>query len=141
MTKKLLALLLLSFPVLGHADDLAVKSTLNGAYILQKLSPQPEIKKWHDTESQPRNYPEQPPIIPHTTKGYVINQKFNKCLTCHSAQNSKISGATPVAQSHYQNRDGTLTQKISGRRYFCVQCHVPQVDSLPLMENDFKGEE
>lgn len=141
MKKSFIALLLLSLPIFAHADDLEVKRTLNGASILEKLSPQPEIKKWHDTEPQPRNYAQQPPVIPHTTKGYVINQKFNKCLTCHSAQNSKISGATPVGKSHYHDRDGAPTTKISARRYFCVQCHVPQVDAKPFMENDFKGEE
>jgi cytochrome c-type protein NapB len=141
MKKSLFILLSLFFVFAANADDLEVKRTLNGASILEKLSPQPEIKKWHDTEPQPRNYAQQPPVIPHTTKGYVINQKFNKCLTCHSAENSKISGATPVGKSHYHDRDGAPTMKISARRYFCVQCHVPQVDSKPFMENDFRGEE
>ncbi len=141
MKKSLFILLSIFFTFAVNADDLEVKRTLNGASILEKMSPQPEIKKWHDTEPQPRNYAQQPPIIPHTTKGYVINQKFNKCLTCHSAANSKISGATPVGKSHYHDRDGKPTEKISARRYFCVQCHVPQVDAKPFMENDFKGEE
>lgn len=141
MKKSLFILLSLFFTFAVNADDLDVKRTLNGASILEKMSPQPEIKKWHDTEPQPRNYPQQPPIIPHTTKGYVINQKSNKCLTCHSSEDSKTSGATPVGKSHYKDRDGSPTTKISARRYFCVQCHVPQVDSAPFMENDFKGEE
>lgn len=141
MKKSLLILLSLFFAFAVNADDLEVKRTLNGASILEKMSPQPEIKKWKDSEPQPRNYAMQPPIIPHTTKGYVINQKFNKCLTCHSAQNSKISGATPVGISHYHDRDGKPTTKISARRYFCVQCHVPQVDAKLFMENDFQGEE
>ncbi len=141
MKKSLFILLSLFFVFAANADDLEVKRTLNGASILEKMSPQPEIKKWHDTEPQLRNYPEQPPIIPHSTKGYVINQKSNKCLTCHSSEDSKTSGATPVGKSHYKDRDGSPTSKISARRYFCVQCHVPQVDAKPFMENDFKGEE
>jgi cytochrome c-type protein NapB len=28
----------------------------------------------------------------------------------------------------------------SSARYNCVQCHVPQVDAPPLVENDFKGD-
>jgi nitrate reductase cytochrome c-type subunit len=31
-----------------------------------------------------RNYPEQPPVIPHTTQGYQIDINGNKCLSCHA---------------------------------------------------------
>jgi cytochrome c-type protein NapB len=27
----------------------------------------------------------------------------------------------------------------SAARHNCVQCHVPQVDAPPLVDNDFKG--
>ncbi|WP_175463882.1 nitrate reductase cytochrome c-type subunit, partial [Vibrio cholerae] len=27
---------------------------------------------------------------------------------------------------------------VSPRRYFCLQCHVPQADAKPLVENDFE---
>ncbi|MCB1961304.1 MAG: nitrate reductase cytochrome c-type subunit, partial [Rhodocyclaceae bacterium] len=30
---------------------------------------------------------------------------------------------------------------ISPRRYFCNQCHVPQFDAKPLVENTFKKAE
>lgn len=120
------------------ADEQAAQKTLRGSSILTELSPPPEIKKWHDTEPIARHYPQQPPLIPHTTKGYVINLKFNKCLTCHSKENSGISGATPVPSTHYFNRVAETTPKVAGRRYFCVQCHVPQVDSEAFMSNDFK---
>lgn len=122
----------------SYAGEDAARQTLQGSAVLKELSPQPEIKKWHDTDPLPRQFPQQPPLIPHTTKGYVINLKFNKCLTCHSAENSGISGAPPVSGTHYMNREGKMTTKIAGRRYFCVQCHVPQVDSEPLFGNDFK---
>ncbi len=131
---------LLALP-LAHAEEKAAQQTLRGSAILTDLSPQPEIKRWQDSKAIPRNYAQQPPLIPHTTKGYVINLKFNKCLTCHSDQDAKISGAPPVGVSHYLGRDGNKTSKISGRRYFCVQCHVPQVDSDPLVPNDFQPAE
>lgn len=135
----IMGLLLVAQPVVAEQD--AALETLRGAAILTDLSPRPEIKKWLDTEPIPRNYARQPPLIPHTTKGYVINQKFNKCLTCHSYENAKISGATPVGQSHYTDRNNTYSEKIAGRRYFCEQCHVPQVAAEPFMSNDFKPEE
>jgi cytochrome c-type protein NapB len=27
---------------------------------------------------------------------------------------------------------------VSARRYFCVQCHVPQTNAKPLVENTFQ---
>ena len=35
------------------------------------------------TMRQARNWPEQPPVIPHTIDGYQIDLNANKCLTCH----------------------------------------------------------
>jgi cytochrome c-type protein NapB len=124
-----------------YADESAALKTLKDNSALIGLSPQPVIKRWEDTQPIQRNYDKQPPIIPHTTKGYVINLKFNKCLTCHSDVDSKLSGAPPVGMSHYTDREGNFTQKIAGRRYFCVQCHVPQMETEPLMNNDFKPAE
>jgi len=85
-----------------------------------------------------REWPMQPPLIPHTIKGYHITRNFNRCLDCHSRARSEASGATPVGDSHYLNREGRLMANISTRRYFCVQCHVPQVDAKPLVENTFR---
>ena len=31
-----------------------------------------------------RNYPEQPPVIPHSIDGYQIDLQSNKCLSCHA---------------------------------------------------------
>ena len=123
-----------------HATDEAARKTLQeDAKVLKELSPMPEIKKWLDGDSGiPKQYPQQPPLIPHPTKGYVLNLKANKCLTCHSKENAPESGARPVPDSHYVDREGKTGNKIAGRRYFCVQCHVPQTDSEPLMTNDFK---
>jgi cytochrome c-type protein NapB len=38
-----------------------------------------------------------------------------------------------VSVSHYMDRDGNFLAEISPRRYFCEQCHVPQVDAKPLV--------
>ena len=87
----------------------------------------------------PRSFKWQPPIIPHNVKGYQITKNVNTCLTCHSAKASRDSGATPVGKSHYLDRDGKELMTVSTRRYFCLQCHVPQYDAPPLVGNGFKS--
>jgi cytochrome c-type protein NapB len=80
-----------------------------------------------------RNYPTQPPIIPHHIDGYQIDTQFNKCLSCHALERTEESNATPVGTSHYLDRGGKVHKAISPRRYFCTQCHVPQLDiELPV---------
>lgn len=84
-----------------------------------------------------RDYVQQPPLIPHKVEGYEINLKFNKCLTCHSWKNYRKAGATKVSQTHFSDRQENVLANISSRRYFCNQCHVPQMDAKPLVENEF----
>ncbi|MBT5232067.1 MAG: nitrate reductase cytochrome c-type subunit [Methylococcales bacterium] len=99
-------------------------------------------KKWmHDTKPLARQYVQQPPLIPHKIKNYKINLRNNKCLTCHSWKNARISGATKISLTHFTNRDGVELSNVSPRRYFCNQCHVPQVDAKPLVENVFEPTE
>jgi cytochrome c-type protein NapB len=86
---------------------------------------------------QVRNYPMQPPIIPHTTRSYEVNKNNNKCMSCHSRQRTEESQAPMVSVTHYMNRDGNFLAEISPRRYFCNQCHVTQLDAKPLVENTF----
>ncbi|MBS1145222.1 MAG: nitrate reductase cytochrome c-type subunit [Proteobacteria bacterium] len=86
----------------------------------------------------PRNFDKQPPLIPHSIKGYNITQNFNKCMDCHSKERAAETGATKVAASHYLDRDGKQQANISPRRYFCMQCHVAQFDAKPLVVNSYK---
>ena len=37
------------------------------------------------------------------------------------------------------HREGNRLDKISGTRFFCTQCHVPQVDAKPLVTNTFQN--
>ena len=91
-----------------------------------------------DKDTIPRNFQKQPPLIPHSIKGYVITQNFNKCMDCHSKERADETGATKVAKSHYLDREDKKSSNISPRRYFCHQCHVPQFDAKPLVENTYK---
>jgi nitrate reductase (cytochrome), electron transfer subunit len=85
-----------------------------------------------------RNYLLQPPLIPHQIEGYTITPKFNKCMSCHSWSKYKEANATKISQTHFESRDGIVLANISPRRYFCVQCHVPQTNARPLVENTFQ---
>lgn len=85
-----------------------------------------------------RNYFQQPPLVPHRVREYKITISDNKCLSCHSWSNYKQAKATKISQTHFTDRDGNAQSTVAARRYFCNQCHVPQVDAKPLVENEFK---
>lgn len=110
-----------------------------GGTLSQEL-PAPKIAR-ERISAQPssRNYPEQPPTIPHNIRGYQIDKNFNMCLSCHSRSASPQTGAPMVSITHFYDRDGQALAAVSPRRYFCVQCHVPQADVAPARPNSFKS--
>lgn len=112
--------------------------SLRGSNPMSEPAKAPQAMKWqNDREPITRDYVQQPPLIPHKVKGYKINIKFNKCLTCHSWTNYKEAGATKISQTHFSDRENNVLANIAPRRYFCTQCHVPQVNAKPLVENTF----
>jgi cytochrome c-type protein NapB len=84
-----------------------------------------------------RNYPEQPPTIPHTIEGYRIDINSNKCLSCHSRAAVAQSQAPMISITHFMDRDGQFLASVSPRRFFCNSCHVPQHEVRPPVANDF----
>ncbi|KIC18537.1 MULTISPECIES: nitrate reductase cytochrome c-type subunit [unclassified Leisingera] len=86
---------------------------------------------------QVRNYPDQPPLIPHKTDNYQVDLNSNKCLTCHSRTAVEVSQAPMISVTHFMNREGQTLGAVSPRRYFCNQCHVVQTNARPLVENEF----
>ncbi len=91
----------------------------------------------NEDQRRSRNYPEQPPTIPHHIRGYQIDMNANKCMSCHSRRATADSNAPMVSITHFMNRDGQFLASVSPRRYFCTQCHVTQQDLKPLVGNDF----
>ena len=88
-----------------------------------------------------RTFSTQPPVIPHAVENFdEINLEGNQCLDCHGAANFKKKNAPKVGDSHFVNREGQKLPEASAARHNCVQCHVPQVDAPPLVENEFKGD-
>lgn len=88
---------------------------------------------------RPRNYDLQPPTIPHRVDGYQVDKNFNKCLDCHARAKTELSKAIPVSSTHYIDRSGKVLDRVSTRRYFCMQCHIAQDPVAPLVGNSFQN--
>ena len=86
-----------------------------------------------------RSYKIQPPVIPHKIDKDKIDLRANTCMNCHSEKTYKQKKAPKAGDTHYTDRDGNVTKMVASRRYFCNQCHAPQVSAEPLVENTFEG--
>ncbi len=91
-----------------------------------------------DDEVIARHHVQQPPMVPHSIRGYRINLNENRCMTCHSWANHREANATKVSLTHFEDRDGFVMANVSPSRYFCTKCHAPQADARPLIENTFE---
>jgi nitrate reductase (cytochrome), electron transfer subunit len=58
-------------------------------------------------------------------------------MSCHSRKRAEESQAPMVSVTHYMDRDFNFLAEVSPRHYFCNQCHAPQQDVKPLVENTF----
>jgi len=109
-----------------------------------------------------RSFENAPPLIPHTTEGFLpIKKDQNLCLSCHMPNVAEAVKATPIPKSHFMNfrpqikeksgkivayqdndKGNTVTMqslgdKLSNARYNCSQCHVPQADITVEVKNTF----
>jgi cytochrome c-type protein NapB len=113
-------------------------SALRGSTPLnQEGKPDPITPELNKSEREPRNYPEQPPLIPHSIEGYEVSIRGNKCLSCHARTRVSESKAPMISVTHFFDRDGQVLASVSPRRYFCTQCHVPQHGVQVPVRNDF----
>ena len=113
-------------------------SALRGETPLDREGQPPAMTPEANTsEREARNYPEQPPLIPHSTEGYEVSTRGNKCLSCHARSRTRESQAPMISITHFADRDGQFLASVSPRRYFCTQCHVPQHNVKAPVENDF----
>jgi len=123
--------------LLVHAAD-GPSATLRSEIAIDQQAPAPKMYGLDDSDRrQSRNYPEQPPIIPHDITAYRIDLNSNKCLTCHARSRTGDSGAPMVSITHFMDRDNQIRAAVTPRRYFCTQCHVPQHLVTPLVNNTF----
>ncbi|MDR0233343.1 MAG: nitrate reductase cytochrome c-type subunit [Zoogloeaceae bacterium] len=96
------------------------------------------LKRVRDTDPLDRNFTDQPPLVSHAIDGYRITREANRCMDCHSWENARKEKATKISKTHFEAADGKVLSNVSSRRYFCVQCHVPQIDAKPLVSNTFQ---
>ena len=109
----------------GQGGPAGLRSGLRGNTPLQDEGPAPRLLPQANTDlREARNYPEQPPVIPHTIEAYQIDGNGE-------------SQAPMVSITHFMDRDGQFLASVSPRRYFCVQCHVPQSAVRPPIVNRF----
>lgn len=133
----LLAGLFLAIPAL-EAQQAESLNALRGQAALADPALAPRMPAVEDDDvRRPRNYPEQPPTIPHRIDGYQVDRFVNKCLSCHARSRVAESGAPMVSITHFMDRNGQFRAAVSPRRYFCNQCHVTQTRVAPVVENRF----
>ena len=107
---------------------------------LTKMSADPPRSKLMTVQGGiERSYKEQPPMVPHEVEKYEVNLKVNGCMKCHSPETYEKEKSPMVGESHFLDRDGKKLDHVSSRRYFCNQCHAPQLDGTPLVQNNFQG--
>ena len=86
-----------------------------------------------------RDWKQQPPLVPHKIDKDQITVQANTCMKCHGPDTYKAEGAPKVGDSHVIKAEGGTAETLNMQRYFCNQCHVPQSDANPLVENTFNS--
>ena len=88
---------------------------------------------------------ELPPQIPHRVEEFLpVVMEDNQCLDCHdvpkyigkpfNTDRTKKS-KSPMSENHYASED---LDEIAGARFNCMQCHVPQTNAEPLVDNTYR---
>ena len=76
--------LLVTLAAAGAALAQSRITNLRDAPLDQNGSPPPMRAQLNTDLREVRNYPEQPPLIPHAIEGYQVDLNANKCLSCHA---------------------------------------------------------
>ncbi len=124
--------------VAGVALAVDMTDRLRGAPIMETTPPPPLVNSDNSDIRRARNYAMQPPVIPHKIDNYQLDKNANRCMFCHARTQTQSSGAPMISVTHFQDRQGNHLAELSPRRYFCTQCHVPQADAKPLVNNSFQ---
>ncbi|MBW2393452.1 MAG: nitrate reductase cytochrome c-type subunit [Deltaproteobacteria bacterium] len=101
-----------------------------------------------------RAFPDAPPSIPHSVEDMLpIRRDSNECLECHHPMNVTEDDEIPVTESHFKNAQmvegkpgepmrlkvGSYAKgkDLSGARYDCTMCHVPQATNVKTPATSF----
>jgi len=135
-SKKALMALLMLAPLAGIAAGL--QDGMRGSTPLDQTTQPPPISNPDNSDvRRSRNYAMQPPVVPHKIEGYQLDKNANRCMMCHARTRTQESQAPMISVTHFMDRDGNFLAELSPRRYFCLQCHVPQANLNPLINNKF----
>ncbi len=89
-----------------------------------------------------RPYNGAPPLVPHSVVEFNISRSANDCLDCHLEGSEVEKGhiATKVPPSHYidEYSGEHKNEQVTGMRYNCLQCHVPQSTEEPPVSEEKK---
>ena len=116
----------------GHVDRMRGMTP-----ITQESSPPALANPDDSSVRRVRSYAMQPPVVPHKIEGYQLDTNANRCMFCHARTRTEDSKAPMISVTHFMDRDGNFLAELSPRRYFCLQCHVPQVPVEPRVKNEF----
>lgn len=154
MRQVYLALGTLVLAVAGLAFAQTQKGTKDTDLGLSKTSvfsdPTPQPFDYNDafpgtSKILPRAYPGAPPQVPHNIEAFQpVTSANNACVGCHDKPDTigkkEAQTLPPMPLSHYatiKGKAGKAHRKLSGARYICTQCHVPQAKVKPLVGNSF----
>jgi cytochrome c-type protein NapB len=148
----LAALGLIAATVSGNAADSSAIDELNMG--LSKTSvfdtPTPQVYTYSDAkpgynDRLAKAWEELPPAIPHRIDEFLpVVLEDNQCLDCHDKPkyidrpkntDRTIKNKSPMSRNHYATEE---LEEVSGARYNCTQCHVPQSNAKPLVENIYR---
>lgn len=132
------SLALAATPALAQAPSPHVDPMRGPVPLAQEPTPPPLASQENKDVRRQRAFAMQPPTIPHKIEGYQVDRNANRCMFCHARTRIEESRAIPVSPTHYMDRDGTVRGDLSPRRWFCTQCHVPQDEVKPLVENRYQ---
>ena len=117
MKKTVLASAMIAASVLASGSAMAQSTveSLRGATV-DAPTPAAQGFKWKETEGRtPRNYRQQPPLIPHTVQQYQIDLRTNQCLSCHDWTKAGERGAPTLSMTHYLDREGNELDHIAAQ--------------------------
>jgi cytochrome c-type protein NapB len=141
MKKIIMTLLVPTVALMFVGNALAEVTSLRGDNALNSESEKAYNKRQLIADGGiARSYNIQPPMIPHRIDKETVNLKMNTCMKCHSEKTYEKKHAPKLGDSHYVNREDRVLERVSARRYFCLQCHATQVSAPPLVDNLFEGQ-
>jgi cytochrome c-type protein NapB len=148
----LAALGLITLSSSGTADDSNAIDELNMGLSKTSVFDTPTPKVYTYSDAKPgyndrlaKAWKELPPGIPHLVDEYLpVNLEDNQCLDCHDKPkyigkpwntDRTVKNKSPMSRNHYATDE---LEDLAGARYNCMQCHVPQSNATPLVENTYR---